>query len=138
MREHFLKAIVNPLLLSYTRDKQTGGTCFSEFSRFSLSMPWILSTEENVSEAWIGLHDHSSEGRYIWVDGSTIPFSEWLPGEPDGNEDENCIVQARGEHSPGWGDRHCFDAKAFVCKVPLPGRDFKQSSPQRRKPLAFW
>ena len=56
------------------------------------------------------------------MDGSTIPFSEWLPGEPDGNEDENCIVQARGEQSPGWGDRHCFDIKAFVCELPLPGK----------------
>ena len=86
------------------------------------SFPAILRLEKNISEAWIGLHDHSKEGRYIWVDGSTIPFSEWLPGEPDGNEDENCIVQARGEHSPGWGDRHCFDIKAFVCGLPLPGK----------------
>lgn len=58
----------------------------------------------------------------MWVDGSPIPFSEWLPGEPDGNEAENCIVQAKGEYGPGWADKHCFDAKAFVCEVPLPGK----------------
>ena len=58
----------------------------------------------------------------MWVDESTIPFSEWLPGKPDGNAAENCIVQARGQYSPGWGDRHCSDIKAFVYEVPLPGK----------------
>ena len=58
----------------------------------------------------------------MWVDGSPIPFSEWLPGEPDGNEAENCIVQAKGEFGPGWADKRCSDTKSFVCKVPLPGK----------------
>ena len=89
---------------------------------FFLKLNFCFSLDHDISEAWIGLHDHSSEGRYVWVDGSTIPFSEWLPGEPDGNEDENCIVQARGQHSPGWGDRHCLDPKPFVCEVPIPGK----------------
>lgn len=83
-----------------------------------------LLTKSNITEAWIGLHDLSTEGRYVWVDGSPIPFSEWLPGEPDGNEAENCIVQAKGKFGPGWADRHCFDPKAFVCEVPLPGYTF--------------
>ena len=78
--------------------------------------------ESNVTEAWIGLHDRSTEGRYVWVDGSPIPFSEWLPGEPDGNEAENCIVQAKGEFGPGWADKRCSDTKSFVCEVPLPGK----------------
>ena len=58
----------------------------------------------------------------MWVDGSPIPFSEWLPGEPDGNAAENCIVQAKGEYGPGWADEPCFDTKAFVCEVPLTGK----------------
>lgn len=78
--------------------------------------------EANLTEAWIGLHDRSTEGRYVWVSGSQIPFSEWLPGEPDGNEGQSCIVQAKGEYGPGWADRQCSDRKAFVCEVPAPGK----------------
>ena len=75
-------------------------------------------------EAWLGLHDRLKEGRYIWIDGSPIPYSEWLQGEPDGNAAENYIVQVKenGTDAPGWADRHCFDAKAFVCEQPMPGR----------------
>ena len=76
----------------------------------------------NASEAWIGLHDRSKEGRYVWVDGSTIPFSEWLQGEPNGDTSENCIVQAKGNWTSGWADRRCFERKAFVCEVPVPGK----------------
>lgn len=78
--------------------------------------------DSNISEAWIGLHDHSVEGRYIWIDGSTIPFSEWLEEEPNGGISENCIVQAKENNMPGWADRRCFETKAFVCEVPVPGK----------------
>lgn len=81
-----------------------------------------LSLDSSSSEAWIGLHDSLKEGRYVWVDGSPIPYSEWLPGEPNGEEAENCIVQAKGNYTHGWADRHCFDLKAFVCEKPVPGK----------------
>ena len=87
-----------------------------------LSYALLFVKESNTSEAWIGLHDRSKEGRYVWVDGSTIPFSEWLQGEPNGDTSENCIVQAKGNYTQGWADRHCFERKAFVCEVPVPGK----------------
>lgn len=87
-----------------------------------LSYALLFVKESNISEAWIGLHDRSKEGRYVWVDGSTIPFSEWLQGEPNGDTSENCIVQAKGNYTQGWADRHCFERKAFVCEVPVPGK----------------
>lgn len=43
-------------------------------------------------EVWIGFYDFLMEGWYVWVDGLLILFFEWLFGEFDGNEVENCIV----------------------------------------------
>lgn len=81
-----------------------------------------LLLASNESEAWIGLHDSSSEGRYVWLDGSAIPFSEWLQGEPNGRTSENCIIQSKGTFLSGWADRPCSEKKAFVCEVPVPGK----------------
>ena len=70
------------------------------------------------------MHDRLKEGRYEWVDGSPIPFAEWVPEEPNGNEAENCIVQKAGDCAAltGWADNLCSDVKAFVCRKPLPGK----------------
>ncbi|XP_058959077.2 uncharacterized protein [Pocillopora verrucosa] len=100
------------------------GTLASLESREEADLVVSLIAKANLTEAWIGLHDRSTEGRYVWVSGSQIPFSEWLPGEPDGNEGQSCIVQAKGEYGPGWADRQCSDRKAFVCEVPAPGHTF--------------
>ena len=78
-----------------------------------------LLLASNESEAWIGLHDSSSEGRYVWLDGSAIPFSEWLQGEPNGRTSENCITQS---FLSGWADRPCSEKMAFICEVPVPGK----------------
>ena len=85
------------------------------------SAKFFLLLASNESEAWIGLHDSSSEGRYVWLDGSAIPFSEWLQGEPNGRTSENCIIQSKGTFLSGWADRPCSEKKAFVCEVPVPG-----------------
>lgn len=78
--------------------------------------------ESKVPEAWIGLHDPAKEGRYVWVDGSSIPFSEWLEGEPNGGRSENCIVHTKQNYFGGWADKNCLEAKAFVCEVSVPGK----------------
>lgn len=78
--------------------------------------------ESKVPEAWIGLHDPAKESRYVWVDGSSIPFSEWLEGEPNGNRSENCIVHTKQNYFGGWADKNCLEAKAFVCEVSVPGK----------------
>lgn len=75
------------------------------------------------------MKDDLKEARYFWVDGSPIPFSEWIQGEPNGYEKENCIVQATGNVLPGFADKNCFDPKPFICKQPLPGNTFNSTLP---------
>ncbi|MBL7992178.1 MAG: T9SS type A sorting domain-containing protein [Candidatus Kapabacteria bacterium] len=32
---------------------------------------------------WIGLQETAKEGVYVWVDGSALNYTNWLPGEPN-------------------------------------------------------
>lgn len=97
------------------------GTLASLQSKEEVDLVVSLIKASGISEAWIGLHDSSNEGKYVWLDGSPIPFSEWLQGEPNGARSENCIVQSKGNFMSGWADRPCAEMKAFTCEAPLPG-----------------
>ncbi|XP_073672066.1 CD209 antigen-like protein C [Paramisgurnus dabryanus] len=62
---------------------------------------------------WIGLSDSDEEGRWKWVDGSTLNSSFWRSGEPNSNEgDEDCVVFG----STGWGDYLCARTFKWICE----------------------
>ncbi|XP_073667838.1 uncharacterized protein [Paramisgurnus dabryanus] len=72
---------------------------------------------KNVSgiEYWIGLSDSDAEGRWKWVDGSTLTTSFWdksIP-EPNGGTPENCAVT----YSPGWADYSCTKTLNWICET---------------------
>ncbi|XP_073672042.1 CD209 antigen-like protein A [Paramisgurnus dabryanus] len=61
---------------------------------------------------WIGLTDSDKEGRWKWVDGSTLTTGFWLPGEPNGGRRENCAES----YPLKWNDLSCNDARKWICK----------------------
>ena len=36
------------------------------------------------ADVWIGLSDIGQSGKFHWVDSSTLDYTNWLPGQPDG------------------------------------------------------
>ena len=70
---------------------------------------------------FIGATDSAVEGSWRWINGALVSsgYSNWLPGSPNQNGDEDC-----GYSEPGWGwawdDYQCADAtnfpKAVVCE----------------------
>uniref|UniRef100_A0A672KFL9 C-type lectin domain-containing protein n=1 Tax=Sinocyclocheilus grahami TaxID=75366 RepID=A0A672KFL9_SINGR len=75
----------------------------------------INDREEQVSrgnEFWIGLTDSDEEGRWKWVDGSTLTSGFWGSGEPNGQRGENCVVS----YPSGWYDYPCNDAFRWICE----------------------
>ncbi|XP_073685356.1 uncharacterized protein [Garra rufa] len=64
------------------------------------------------NRAWIGLTDIDVEGRWKWVDGSTLTSGYWRLGEPNGRSGENCTLS----HSSGWADYPCNDKHRWICE----------------------
>ncbi|XP_073729802.1 uncharacterized protein [Misgurnus anguillicaudatus] len=61
---------------------------------------------------WIGLSDSDVEGKWKWVDGSTLISGFWERGEPNSYAgDEDCAVSYPLE----WADFSCTDAFKWIC-----------------------
>ncbi|XP_043082924.1 CD209 antigen-like protein C [Puntigrus tetrazona] len=71
-----------------------------------------ISLNANV---WIGLTDSDVEGRWKWVDGSTLTSGFWDPREPNGQRAENCALT----YSPGWADYPCSDLFLWICEKSI-------------------
>ncbi|ROI89213.1 C-type lectin domain family 4 member M [Anabarilius grahami] len=60
---------------------------------------------------WIGLTDSDVEGRWEWVDGSTLTSGIWRSGEPNNySGDEDCAMI----YSTGWNDYPCKEALRWI------------------------
>uniref|UniRef100_A0A8C2PRN8 C-type lectin domain-containing protein n=1 Tax=Cyprinus carpio TaxID=7962 RepID=A0A8C2PRN8_CYPCA len=62
---------------------------------------------------WIGLTDIEVEGRWKWVDGSTLSSGFWGSTEPNGRaNEEDCALN----HLPGWADYPCDYMSKWICE----------------------
>lgn len=52
---------------------------------------------------WIGLSDHVSEGNFVWVDGSSLSYTNWAVNEPNGSGDYGHMYTPWSVPS-GWDD----------------------------------
>jgi formylglycine-generating enzyme required for sulfatase activity len=84
----------------------------------------IGSSEENAvvqslaagQSTWIGITDEGHEGRWEWITGEPVQFSDWSPGEPNslgGTEHWGCLNSERGLK---WNDFGTTFSAAFVCE----------------------
>lgn len=81
----------------------------------------ITSSSENYyiyaltqTSVWIGANDNSSEGSFVWEDGTAVSFSAWGTGEPNGSTSENCVEMTPYGY---WNDAACTTARSFVCEI---------------------
>ena len=53
---------------------------------------WAFSTFGTFAgvdrSLWIGFSDSVIKGTFLWVDGTPVTYTNWLPGDPDGGPDE--------------------------------------------------
>ncbi|XP_078659993.1 uncharacterized protein LOC144904734 [Branchiostoma floridae x Branchiostoma belcheri] len=77
----------------------------------------LKNAVNKISHFWFGLNDGNNEGEWVWEDGTPHDISTdwnlWQPGEPNGNEGENCANYYRS----GWNDAPCSSAYKFICQL---------------------
>ncbi|XP_023191646.1 macrophage mannose receptor 1-like [Xiphophorus maculatus] len=68
----------------------------------------------STDELWIGLNDIKTEGLFDWTDHTTVTFTSWEFGKPQGATNQNDCVLIRGENG-NWADRDCKENHGFIC-----------------------
>ncbi|XP_026107507.1 CD209 antigen-like protein C [Carassius auratus] len=65
---------------------------------------------------WIGLTDIEEEGRWKWVDGSTLTSGFWARGEPNNYQGNDDCANTR---SSGWYDAQCDSSLKWICEKSI-------------------
>ena len=68
-----------------------------------------LSSNDSTLSYWIGLSDLAVEGQWVWQH-SYSPlgnYTNWISGEPNGAEKEDCVLQLNDGGAWGWHDVTC-------------------------------
>ncbi|XP_073672044.1 C-type lectin domain family 4 member M-like isoform X2 [Paramisgurnus dabryanus] len=64
---------------------------------------------------WIGLSDSDEEGKWKWVDNTTLNSGFWKAGEPSNLTTENCVVNQLSL----WSDYKCNGQFKGICEKEL-------------------
>ena len=67
---------------------------------------------------WIGLTDETSEGTFTWVNGNSLTYANWYPGEPDnggGALGSDYVVMT---FSGQWEDYPAFASLPYILELP--------------------
>ena len=64
---------------------------------------------------FVGLSDSDVEATFVWVDGSTVVYTNWEAGEPNDDFDIGDCVILLGTTGK-WNDTPCIMWYEYVCK----------------------
>jgi hypothetical protein len=64
---------------------------------------------------WIGLTDRTTEGQFVWLDGTIPTQTWWWPGEPNDSGGEDCAGTNFGDVGR-WNDWPCTTSLPFICE----------------------
>uniref|UniRef100_H0WYK2 Pulmonary surfactant-associated protein D n=2 Tax=Otolemur garnettii TaxID=30611 RepID=H0WYK2_OTOGA len=92
---------------------QAGGQLASPRSEAENAALQQLVTVQNKN-AFLGMTDTKTEGKFTYPTGEALVYSNWAPGEPnnDGGA-ENCVeIYTNGK----WNDKSCGERRVVICE----------------------
>ena len=100
----------------------TGGYTLANIP--SAEVNTFITTLVGGVDAWIGLNDKTTEGTYLWSDGSALgTYKNWKTNQPNSDssvrESQDC-VKIEGDNAGVWDDVLCSKTLVFVCEASVP------------------
>ena len=87
-----------------------------------------LLTANGSSQAWIGFNDRTTEGEFVWSDGSPVTYTNWAPNEPnDSGGDEDCAELINFFPGDTWNDARCSVTRTSVIEISAEDSDVSGS-----------
>ena len=81
----------------------------------SLHLSPTLGSFDTKSGVWIGLNDITTEGSFVWSDGSSVTHTKWTSGEPNNEFNiQDCVMSTRDGK---WEDSQCERELPFICET---------------------
>ena len=67
------------------------------------------------------MNDQENEGKFVWSDGSSLDYTNWLKDEPDGERNENFVtIMNYAKRSGKWNDDGSQSKeKGYLCRNSL-------------------
>ena len=81
-----------------------------------------IASNYDPAGCWIGLNDRSREGRYRWISGASVTYTDWSispwiqPDNGNGNGQEDCVHI--WSENDAWNDWDCSSSGYFLCDAP--------------------
>jgi len=65
---------------------------------------------------WIGATDEADQGRWLWLDGSELAYSDWGDNEPNIEGNEHAAALVRTDDVSGWNNLPADTELIFLCE----------------------
>lgn len=74
-----------------------------EENKFVASL--VAAAQGNWEDAWIGATDEVQEGRWVWVNGQPLAFTNWFTNQPNNKNNEEHYALMSNHLLGGTGPR---------------------------------
>jgi len=102
----------------YCADVEFGSTLASVHSSTQNTDMWNAMQNRGHNRAFIGLNDFSSEGTWVWSDGSSVGYTNFASGQPDNYGGAQDVAVIWEKPAGTWDDDSSSKTyAAFFCKV---------------------
>lgn len=63
--------------------------------------------------AYLGMVEDQTPGDFRYLDGASVNYTNWYPGEPRGRGKEKCVeMYTDGQ----WNDKNCLQYRLAICE----------------------
>uniref|UniRef100_A0AAZ3NSQ8 C-type mannose receptor 2 n=1 Tax=Oncorhynchus tshawytscha TaxID=74940 RepID=A0AAZ3NSQ8_ONCTS len=96
----------------------SGATLITIANRFEQAFVNSLVFGRSGDSFWIALLDQNSPGKFHWLSGDEVTYTNWNRDQPGGNIKGGCVTMETGYATGLWEVKDCASAQAkFICRL---------------------